>query len=153
MKALEHRIPPPLVALVVGVLMWLAMRAFGLAPTTSDYRRAVSVALALLGVVTAFTGALTFRRVGTTLNPHTIEKASTLVTSGIFGVTRNPMYLGLTIVLSAWAVWLGSPWLLVGPALCALFLQRFQIMPEEAMMREKFGAEFETYCGRVRRWL
>ena len=153
MKALEHRIPPPLVALILGVLMWLAARGAEFAPIESDIRGVGSIVAMALGFITSLAGALTFRRAGTTLNPHTIEKASTLVTNGIFALTRNPMYLGLTIILTGWAGWLGSPWLLVGPALCALFLNRFQILPEETVMREKFGAEYDAYCARVRRWL
>lgn len=112
-----------------------------------------SIIVAAIGLLISTAGALTFRRAGTTLNPHAIGKASTLVTHGIFALTRNPMYLGLTIQLTAWAGWLGSPWLLAGPAVCALFLNRFQILPEEVAMRELFGAEYDAYCARVRRWL
>ncbi|MBI3792329.1 MAG: isoprenylcysteine carboxylmethyltransferase family protein [Gemmatimonadetes bacterium] len=153
MQSLEHRIPPPLVALVTGVLMWLAVRGGAAAPFAWDARHVGSLVLAGAGLLIAVSGALTFRLAGTTLNPHTIEKASSLVTHGIFRVTRNPMYLGLTVVLTAWAGWLGSPWLLAGPALCALFLNRFQVLPEERVMREKFGQAYMDYCARVGRWI
>ena len=89
----------------------------------------------------------------TPLDPVHIDRASTLVTSGVYRVTRNPMYLGLTVLLLAWAVFLAAPWTLLGPVVFALFISRFQIAPEEHAMREKFGVQYEAYAARVRRWL
>jgi hypothetical protein len=93
------------------------------------------------------------RAVGTTINPVAIDTASILVTSGVYRISRNPMYVGLTSVLAALGVGLGSGWALVGPVVFVLFITRFQIVPEERVMLAKFGAEYGAYRDTVRRWL
>ena len=75
------------------------------------------------------------------------------MTRGIFGYTRNPMYVGLTAVLLGWAVWLSVPCVFLGPIVLVLFLLRFQIVPEERAMSSKFGRDYDEYRKRVRRWL
>jgi protein-S-isoprenylcysteine O-methyltransferase Ste14 len=75
------------------------------------------------------------------------------VVSGPFRFTRNPMYLGLTSLLFAWATYLGSPLAVLGPVAFVLYITRFQIMPEEQAMAAKFGADYEAYRKTVRRWI
>jgi protein-S-isoprenylcysteine O-methyltransferase Ste14 len=106
-----------------------------------------------LAVLLASSGIGAFRRAKTPLDPVHIDRASTLVTSGIYGFTRNPMYLGLTTLLLAWAVFLSALWSLLGPVIFVLFIDRFQIAPEERAMRAKFDAEYNAYTRRVRRWM
>lgn len=98
-------------------------------------------------------GIIAFRLAKTTINPVQIDQASHVVTGGIYSVTRNPMYVGLTTLLMTWAVWLAVPWTLLGPVFFALFTHRFQILPEERVMSAKFGKEYDDYRKRVRRWL
>ena len=81
------------------------------------------------------------------------QTTSSLVCSGIYRVTRNPMYLGLVFVLVAWAVFLSSAWALLGPMAFALYMNRFQIAPEERVLSSMFGASYSDYLSRVRRWL
>ena len=97
-------------------------------------------------------GLLAFFRRGTTINPLRPAKASALVTGGIYRITRNPMYVGMAFLLAGWAVWLGALWPFLGPVLFVAYLTRFQILPEERILRGKF-AEFDAYATRVRRWL
>ena len=94
-----------------------------------------------------------FRRNKTTINPVDLESASALVTSGVFRFSRNPMYVGFTAMLVGWAVCLAAPWALVGPVAFVLFTNRFQIIPEERVMREKFGQAYDDYQAQVRRWI
>ena len=101
----------------------------------------------------AVSGVRSFQRARTTINPVRIDEASHLVTSGVFGVTRNPMYVALTALLMAWACWLASPWVWAGPLSFALFIHRFQILPEERVLAEKFGSAYDAYRRRVRRWI
>jgi protein-S-isoprenylcysteine O-methyltransferase Ste14 len=68
-------------------------------------------------------------------------------------VSRNPMYLGVLTVLIAWAVLLSSAWALLGPLAFVLYINRFQIAPEEQVLSDKFGADYSAYQSRVRRWL
>ncbi|MFM9500577.1 methyltransferase family protein, partial [Streptomyces galilaeus] len=75
------------------------------------------------------------------------------VTSGIFAYTRNPMYLGWTVVLLGWAVFLGGVWTVLGPIAFVAFVSRFQILPEEKALAGKFGSSYDSYKKKVRRWI
>ncbi|MBB4864734.1 protein-S-isoprenylcysteine O-methyltransferase Ste14 [Pseudomonas nitritireducens] len=149
MDWLEHRIPPPLVATITGLLMWLAVRP--IAPLGGRLWLALLVVLA--GVAVCLAGVASFRRARTTVNPLKPESASSLVVAGIYRHTRNPMYLGFAIILLGWCVFLGSALAVIGVAAFVLYIGRFQIRPEERALRELFGAEFDAFCGRVRRWV
>src|SRR2546423_13221222 len=108
MQPLKLKIPPPVVALLMAGLMWLVAHAAPRFVIVFPARRAIAGCLALAGLATAITGVVSFRLAGTTLNPVRPEKASALVTSRIYRMTRNPMYLGLLLVLLAWAVFLAN---------------------------------------------
>jgi protein-S-isoprenylcysteine O-methyltransferase Ste14 len=94
-----------------------------------------------------------FRRRNTTVNPHRPESATALVTSGVYRWTRNPMYLGLAILLLGWAVKLGTLSALLGPWLFVVLIQYVQIRPEEQALRTRFEKDYDDYCTRVNRWL
>ena len=96
---------------------------------------------------------LTFRRARTTVNPLRPANASALVTTGPFALSRNPMYVGMATLLAGWAAWLGTPWALTGLVAFVAWITRFQILPEERVLAQRFGAAFDAYRGRVRRWL
>ena len=151
--SLETRIPPPLVLVVFGAFMWFTTRltpAFIIPPPW----RALLIAIPfILGVLFAAPAIRAFVRAKTTINPVDITAASTLIKDGVFRVTRNPMYLGLTFLLVAWTGYLARPLALLGPILFVLYITRFQIVPEERALRTKFGSDYEDYARRVRRWL
>ena len=111
------------------------------------------LALNVIALVFGAGGIIAFRIAKTTINPIQIDQASRVVTGGIYRVTRNPMYVGLTALLTTWAVWLSVPLTLFGPVFFALFIHRFQILPEERVMSTKFGKEYDEYRKRARRWL
>lgn len=153
MLRLEHRIPPPVVGILAGGAMWV-LAAFG--PSLSLPPAAtLAVVIALIGAGISFdiAGILAFRRARTTVNPLNPEKATALVTGGVYRITRNPMYVGIVFFLLAWAVHLGAVSAFAGPIAFMLYIARFQIRPEERALRDAFGAEFEAYSARVRRWL
>jgi protein-S-isoprenylcysteine O-methyltransferase Ste14 len=153
MSALELKIPPPVVALLIGAAMWFASRFGPVLELPLPVRTAALVVFGLLGGATAFAGNMAFRRAKTTVNPFRPQNATALVTSGIYRFTRNPMYLGLTLLLLGWALFLCSAWALAGPVLFVLYVGRFQIKPEEKILSAKFGAAYSEYVSRVRRWL
>jgi protein-S-isoprenylcysteine O-methyltransferase Ste14 len=155
MQALETRIPPPVVALVLAFLMWNgSVWLGGSAPPTLPTSRIFGVALLVaLGVCCDLSGLWAFYRAHTTVNPMKPGAVSSLVVTGIYRWTRNPMYVGLLLFLIAGAVYLWSPWVLLGPAAFVVYINRFQIGPEERVMRERFGGVYEAYCQRVRRWV
>jgi protein-S-isoprenylcysteine O-methyltransferase Ste14 len=150
--ALEVRIPPPVVALVMLLLMW-NLAAWLPGPVAPGWH--VSAALGLVAIGAAFDLAAlwAFHRARTTVNPMKPQASAHLVTGGVYRLTRNPMYLGLVLFLSAAVVYLWSPWAVLGPVGFVAYINRFQIGPEERVMRERFGAAFEPYSQRVRRWL
>lgn len=153
MKWLEHRVPPPVVGLVVAALMaWLAGGPVWHVPGGVN---GLSVALlVMVGLSFDLAGLMAFRASRTTVNPMRPERTSSLVTRGVYRVTRNPMYVGMAFLLLAWGLYLAHwPSLLLGPAAYVLYLNRFQIAPEERVLRELFGDEYRAYTTRVRRWL
>ncbi len=153
MNALENRVPPPLNALVAAAMMWVIARDAPAIPIDSTVRLALAGVLAVVGILLARAGFRALGRAKTTTNPVNIEAASALVTSGVYSYTRNPMYLGLVAFLLAWAVYLAVPWTPVGPLAFVLFITRFQIIPEERVLHEKFGDAYAAYQRQVRRWL
>lgn len=153
MNRLELRIPPPVVALLVAIAMWLARSATGALSFALSDRLAIAIMLAVLGVGIAVAGIASFRRAGTTANPTRPEATSSLVATGIYRFTRNPMYLGSALVLFGWAVWLSNLVAFAGPLLFVLYINRFQIVPEERMLAAKFGTAFDDYRRRTRRWI
>jgi protein-S-isoprenylcysteine O-methyltransferase Ste14 len=153
MQALELKIPPPAVAVLVAAAMWGISLVAPLLDMSAFIRVAAAVTVALVGATFSFAGVLSFRRAKTTVNPTKPETTSSLVCSGVYSVTRNPMYLGLLFVLVAWAVFLSSAWALLGPLAFILYVNRFQITPEERVLSAMFGTSYSAYKSRVRRWL
>lgn len=153
MNALEHKVPPPAVALVLGALMWLISRYEPTLTLDMPWRTAVAIMLFSAGAAVSLAGLLEFRRAKTTINPLSPEAATAMVTSGIYRVSRNPMYLGLLLALFAWAVWLSHVLVFALPPLFVLYINRFQIVPEERVLSTKFGGQFSAYIRTVRRWL
>lgn len=153
MNSFELKVPPPLVAASLALAMWgvsLFEPHFEVSPVV---RVLAAVAFALAGVAFAVAGIVSFRRARTTVNPMKPESASSLVSSGVFAITRNPMYVGLLFVLVGWAIFLFSPWALAGPVAFFAYIGRFQIAPEERALASLFGSEYAGYRARVRRWL
>ena len=153
MSRLEHRIPPPLVGLLFAAGMY-AIDGMA-APLRIAFPGHVALALAIgvAALAVDVAGMLAFLRARTTVNPLQPDKASALVTGGIFRWTRNPMYLGMGTLLVAWAVYLANPLSIVVIPFFVAYLNRFQIGPEERALEQRFGAEFRAYRQRVRRWL
>jgi len=153
MRSLELKVPPPAVALVIAVLMWLLSLIAPALAFAIPARVLVAIILAATGVATAIAGVATFARAKTTVNPTTPERSSSLVSWGIYRVTRNPMYLGLLLELTAWAIFLSNPLPFLLLPGYMLYINRFQIAPEERALTSLFGREFADYQSRVRRWI
>jgi protein-S-isoprenylcysteine O-methyltransferase Ste14 len=153
MSWLELKVPPPIVALLVGVLMWLVSSLVAPVEVPFAARVAVAAALAGIGLVLGVGGMVAVWRAKTTMNPTTPSATSALVTSGAFRITRNPMYLSLVLYLLAWGVYLSNWLALLFLPVFVLYITRFQIGPEERALSALFGQEYAAYRGRVRRWL
>ena len=153
MHPLEHKIPPPVVALIVAAAMWMNSISGPKLDLALEVRVAIAIAIAAVGVAFDLLGFLAFRKARTTINPLKPQNTSALVTTGIYTLSRNPMYMGLVCFLLAWTVFLAALWSLAGPILFVFYINRFQIEPEERQLEQRFGADFRTYKARVRRWL
>ena len=153
MSWLELKVPPPVLALLLGLLMWLASSLVAPVEMPFGLRVGVALVLASVGLVFGLTGMVSFWRAKTTINPTRPTATSSLVTSGAFCFTRNPMYLSLLLYLFAWAAYLSNLLALLFVPVYVLYINEFQIKPEERVLSSLFGPEYAAYKGRVRRWL
>jgi|KBSMisStaDraftv2_1062788.scaffolds.fasta_scaffold650833_2 protein-S-isoprenylcysteine O-methyltransferase Ste14 len=153
MKKLENKIPPPILMLLVAASMWGVSKVQPAIAIEPRLHSALTAALGAIAVLFGVGGIITFRLAKTTINPVQIDRASRVVSNGVYRITRNPMYVGLTGLLVTWSVFLAVPVTLLGPILFAMFTHRFQILPEERVMSAKFGNDYDEYRNRVRRWL
>ena len=133
--------------------MWLVARRFPAPEFAFPGQAALAAVVLAAGLGIGLRGVLVFRRHATTINPMTPEAASTVVSADIFGVTRNPMYLGLAVVLVAWTVYLGSLAAGLAVPVFMAYMTAYQIVPEERILASKFGAPYDEYRNRVRRWI
>jgi protein-S-isoprenylcysteine O-methyltransferase Ste14 len=153
MSALELRVPPLALALLMAGLMWGIHWAWPGAAWVVPWRIPIALLLAGAGLLLALAGVAAFRQARTTVNPTTPGAASAVVTTGVYRWTRNPMYLGFLLALIGWGLLLANPWSLLGWPAFVAYMNRFQIQPEEAMLTAKFGAAYVGYMRQVRRWL
>lgn len=146
---LTLKIPPPLLLLICAGAMYL------LAPLGPRFQPLEGLFWLLLGLGFSLdcAASLLFLRARTSADPVQIDKASRLVTAGIYRLSRNPMYLGLGLLLLAWAARLASPLALLPVAYFFFHLNRWQIPAEEALLRAKFPADYDRYCATTGRWL
>lgn len=153
MSRLELRVAPPIVMLVTAGLELVARRVDATPTLPVPARVAGAGVLLALGLAIFARAIATLHGAGTTANPHAPQRSSALVTSGIFTVSRNPMYLAMVVFLVAIAIGLGSPLALVPVAAFVAYIDRLQIRPEERALRAVFGDDFDAYCRRTRRWI
>ncbi len=153
MNNLELRIPPAVVALVAAIGMWLLSGLVSFLAFDLPAKALLASLLVIAGGIAGFVGIFSFRVAHTTVDPRTPGAARVLVTAGIYRFTRNPMYVGIFIILLAWFVFLGNLLSIVMLPLFVLYMNRFQIVPEERTLAEKFGDDYLKYQQDVRRWL
>jgi len=149
----KPKIPPLVTLFLMGVVMWGVARAVPGGRISLPAGRIVAAPLAIAGFTVALLGVASFRRAKTTVNPLQPGAASTLVVSGIYRMTRNPMYLGLLLVLAGWALFLANALAFAFPVAYIPLMNHLQIRPEEDALAAKFGPEFTAYQSKVRRWL
>ncbi|MDA8962464.1 isoprenylcysteine carboxylmethyltransferase family protein [Congregibacter sp.] len=150
---LELKLPPVLQLVLAGAAIWVVDRVDTVFAFTLPFRASLSALLLLMGVAIALLGVVAFRRAKTTVDPRYPEQATSLVIGGVYRRTRNPMYLGMLLVLVAWGLYLGSGLSFVVLIGFVAYMTRFQIVPEERFMTQSFGDAYTRYQQSVRRWL
>ena len=146
-------IPPPIYAIIFAISMWVLDRYFPLLQMIPDAYEKIGFVPMTIALFIDFWALSLFFRSRTSPNPMKPEKASELVTAGLYGFSRNPMYFALLLLLTGWAINLGSlsPFLLL--PLFVLILTSQQIISEEQVLEEKFGQVYLDYKQKVRRWI
>lgn len=150
---MQPKIFPPVFMLVFAGLMWLLNNYLPIAELISEPWRRIGYGVIAVALIFDLWSLMLFFRAKTTFHPLQIDNTSTLVTSGMYRLTRNPMYLGLLLLLIGWAILLGSltPFLLLPLFIWVINSQ--QIQHEERVLEEKFGEFYIEYKEKVRRWL
>lgn len=153
LQILETKIPAPVLAAVLGVVMKAYVVSGGILVDPSLLRMQLGVGLAQVSglLVLAALGCMAWSR--TTINPIVPERATCLVTGGVYRFSRNPMYLSLLMLLVAYAVRIESPAVWLAPVFFVAYVTRFQILPEERVLAQKFGGAYQDYRQRTRRWI
>ena len=155
MKALKNnmnnKIPPPIVTLFFGLCIYLSRPYFP--EFSNSVLNSLSIISFVVGVFVFAAAVSSFKKQKTTVNPISIENASSLVVSGIFKYSRNPMYLGMSFILLGLTLKFNLIGGLILTGLFMLFITIFQIKPEESAMEKLFDQEWKDYVCNVRRWL
>jgi protein-S-isoprenylcysteine O-methyltransferase Ste14 len=150
---LELKVPPLAGGIVVCLLIWLTARVSPGWSFRFPFQAFAGGLLMLAGGLLAAAGVGLFRRARTTVDPRDPAASSSLVTGGVYRITRNPMYVGFVAILLGLCVQAGNLAAFAWPFAFAWYLDRFQIRAEERLLRKQFGAAFEEYAQRTRRWM
>lgn len=150
---LKLKIPPPVVGLTLGALMLLVNHLLPMLNIGSTWLNMLAYPFFVVGLLIEIWSVALFIKARTTVNPLKPNNSNHLVTTGMYRFTRNPMYLGMALLLTGLVFWVGNPVGFIMPALFVLYITRFQIKPEEEVLGEIFGEQFRRYEASVRRWL
>ena len=147
---MKKRIPPPLITMFCILIIFLSKSIF---PSfVFPYKLELGVVVSILSLLLLIVSVKSFINNNTTINPLNLKKSTYLVTDGLFRFSRNPMYLGMSIMRLGFGIIFGAKLTIFIIALFALYITFFQIMPEERAMNEKF-TDWKNYSSKVRRWL
>ncbi len=149
---LELKIPPVLIFVICGMFMWLTSLVTNGVGIDPKIRFFSGIILLMTGGYIAGAGMIGFRKAKTTVSPLNPNKTSSLVCSGIYQHTRNPMYLGLLFCLFSWTCFLDNLFSIIFIIFYLLYMTQFQIKPEERILVSIFGDNYKLYKKKVRRW-
>ena len=147
----KRKIIPPVYLFLALALMWLLQRFFPVHQYIDTPLAYAGVIPVLFGIAMAAISAGMFVKVGTSLEPF--DEASTLVTGGFYRITRNPMYLGMFLMLFGVAFLLGSVATLLPLVLFILVIRYNFVLGEERFLEATFGQSYLDYKSEVRRWI
>lgn len=149
---MKLKIPPVFVVLIFAGAMYLLDQWLPFGEFDFFGRSVLTWILAAGSLLVSLAALGQFAKSRTSINPSKPDKASTLVTGGIFRFSRNPMYLGMLMLLLAWGLWLGNAFNTLLAALFVAYMNHFQIQPEEEALEARFGKAYRKYLFETRRW-
>lgn len=149
---MKLKLPPVLVFMVFSLLMYVLSVFLPFGDFEFFGKGFLIWVLVGSGILVGIVTVVQFLILKTTIDPRTPSKTTKLVTNGIYGFSRNPMYLALLMLLLAWGLWLGNAFNTLLVAGFVGYMNKFQIIPEEEALTRIFGKEFRQYCTQVRRW-
>lgn len=150
---LNLKIPPVAQGLIAASLIWVCSKYIPLYQFVIPYQIIFLSIMSVVGVIIVLASGYAFRKMGTTVDPRYPDKVSALVVFGIYKYSRNPMYVGMLLVLLGVAIYFGAISGFIVPVAFVFFITKFQIKPEEEALKEKFGEDYERYLTSVRRWI
>lgn len=149
---MELKLPPVVVFFIFGMLMFLLNKFLPFGFFDFFGRLLMVKVLSGIAIGILILSMIQFFRTKTTVDPSKPSKASQLVTKGLYKFSRNPMYLAMLLMLLAWGLKLGNAFNVLLAAGFVFYMNRFQIIPEEVILENKFGKEYQGYVSRTRRW-
>ena len=148
---MNNKIPPPIVTLAFGLMIYFSRNIFPDINNIIFY--ILSLFFIILGPFILISAVRSFKAEQTTINPININNASSLVISGVFKYSRNPMYLGMVFILLALSFRFNFVGGILFTSIFIMYITKFQIIPEEAAMKSIFGEDFNKYKNKTRRWI
>ena len=145
------KIPPPLIVLTLIISIYFSSKRIDL--INIPFQLEISFFILSLGILVFINPVLKFIKSKTTINPIQFEETNRLVTSGIFKYSRNPMYLGMLMIIISTSIFYLNIYSILTPFLFVFWINKFQIKREEIFLTEKFGKEYLSYKNKTRRWL
>ena len=148
---MQNKIPPPIITLLNIYIIYSIDHVFP--KFNFPFQSIVSIFVGIEAILIIFFAIKEFKKAATTISPIQIDQVSNFVTKGIFRFSRNPMYLGLTSLQVAAGIYFGNWLVLVVVPMFIFYITFYQIIPEEKVLKEKFGDDFKIYCSKLGRWL
>ena len=145
------KIPPPLVVLILVISTFFSSKKIDLIQI--PFQTSISIFILSIGILILLNPVLKFKKSKTTINPIKFKKVNKLVTSGIYKYSRNPMYLGLLMIVISSSIFYLNIYSILTPLFFYLWINRFQIKREEVFLKEKFGEDYLSYKKKTRRWI
>ncbi len=145
------KIPPPLVVLILVISTFFSSKKIDLIQI--PFQTLISIFILSIGILVLLNPVLKFKKSKTTINPIKFKKVNKLVTSGIYKYSRNPMYLGLLMIVISSSIFYLNIYSILTPLFFYLWINRFQIKREEVFLTEKFGKDYLSYLKKTRRWI
>lgn len=150
---MKLKTPPLLVTILTALAMWIFARFLPELSVFMPWSNVTTIVLGVIGTLVLFLSFITFQRADTTVDPRYPGHSSSLVTTGIYQYTRNPMYLGMVIWLMAWAFYLQNAFSFILIFGFVGYMNKYQIEPEEEALKKKFSNKYSNYRSKVRRWI